>query len=879
MECLTAAVLVVAMVALVLAVRRSKSGLAEVEERQRRETESLRAVVFRLQERIAELERLAGIRPSAVPAPEPVPLRQPVEAPAAPPAGVEASIEPPAPVLPPPVPPSARRPPPGPLSRPPVRSSPGEGGRTTPGLEEMLGSRLLVWIGSVALALAGAFLVKYSFEQGWLSPTIRVAMGVLFGIVLLAGGEWMRPSSPGIARGLAAAGVADLFACFLAAVHLYELISPAAGFFFMVLTTAVAVLLSLRHGMMVALIGMIGGFLTPALIRVGEPDARNLFAYLFLLVAGILAVSARRGWDALGATALAAGLLWVLFWLGGPSFQPADGPWLGLFLLASAVAALVADLGGGREDGGTWMSQGMLAGALLALALTTGRSEWAPSEWVFLGVLAAGILVLARLRAEFANLAWVAAGTPLALLAAWGSEVEEADLSRFLWTAGGFGVLLAVGAYLAGLRAERPGRWAALSAVSGLGYFLVAWFFVPSEAGLPWGGAALAVAALYLAAAVPVARGRAERPELSAALAALAAAVTTFVSLAVPLELERHWWTAGWAVEVTALVWLAGRFRLPLLLRLAGLLAAAVAARLLVNPLIFTYPVGDHLLLNWMVYGYGVPLLTFAAAAWLARKQGEERLAGWLEAGAIALGFALITLEVRQFFHPGKPEAFAIGLSEWATLAIAWLLLGWGLLAGNREPRLRSLEMGGRIILALGAGLEILGPVLFANPLWNHDPVGYGPILNFLLWMYGVPAALAALAARELRSRGSLRLPLFLASASVLFVFVLVSLEVRQLFHGTYLDVGPTPAAEQYSYSAAWVLLGILLLALGVLGRGKTLRYASLTVMMLAVAKVFLYDTANLSDLYRVFSFLGLGASLLFLAWVYQRFVFRETER
>jgi uncharacterized membrane protein len=877
MECLTAALLVVAAVVLILGLRRSKSDLAQVEERQRRETESLRAVIFRLQERIAELERLAGVRPSVVPAPAP----RPVEIPAAPPTVAEVPVEPPASVLPPPVPPPARPSLPGPLSRLPFPPSPGEGERKAPGLEEMLGSRLLVWIGSVALALAGAFLVKYSFEQGWLSPTIRVALGVLFGVVLLAGGERMRPSSPGIARGLAAAGVADLFACFLAAVHLYELISPAAGFFFMVLTTAVAVLLSLRHGIMVALIGMIGGFLTPALIRVGEPDARNLFAYLFLLVAGILAVSARRGWDALGAAALVAGLLWVLFWLGGPSFQLADGPWLSLFLLASAAAALVADLGGGREGpaGGTWMSQGMLAGALLSLALTTGRSDWAPSEWAFLGVLAAGILVLARMRTEFANLAWVAAGTPLALLAAWGSGVEEAEVSRFLWTAGAFGALFAVGTYLAAFRAARPGGWAALSAASGLGYFLVAWFFVPSEMDLPWGGAALAVAALYLAAAVPMARGRAERPEQAAALAALAAAVTTFVSLAVPLELERHWWTAGWAVEVTALVWLAGRFQLSILLRLASLLAAGVAARLLVNPLIFTYPVGDHLILNWMVYGYGVPLLAFAAAAWLARKQGEERIAGWLEAGAIALGFALITLEVRQFFHPGNPEAFAIGLGEWATLAIAWLLLGWGLLIGNREPRLRSLEIGGRILLALGAGLEILGPVLFANPLWNHDPVGYGPILNFLLWMYGVPAALAALAARELRSRGSVRLPAFLASASVLFVFLLVTLEVRQLFQGAYLDVGPTPAAERYSYSAAWVLLGILLLALGVLGRGKTLRYASLAVMMLAVAKVFLYDTANLSDLYRVFSFLGLGASLLFLAWVYQRFVFRETER
>jgi len=58
---------------------------------------------------------------------------------------------------------------------------------------------------------------------------------------------------------------------------------------------------------------------------------------------------------------------------------------------------------------------------------------------------------------------------------------------------------------------------------------------------------------------------------------------------------------------------------------------------------------------------------------------------------------------------------------------------------------------------------------------------------------------------------------------------------------------------------------------------GRTLRYASLVVMLLAVGKVFLFDTRNLSDLYRVFSFLGLGLSLLLLAWLYQRFVFRRS--
>jgi uncharacterized membrane protein len=106
--------------------------------------------------------------------------------------------------------------------------------------------------------------------------------------------------------------------------------------------------------------------------------------------------------------------------------------------------------------------------------------------------------------------------------------------------------------------------------------------------------------------------------------------------------------------------------------------------------------------------------------------------------------------------------------------------------------------------------------------------------------------------------------------------FALVSLEVRQAFHGTYLNGPATSVVERWSYSAAWILFGAVLLALGVTRQGKMLRYASLAVMLLVIAKVFLYDMANLSDLWRVLSFLGLGVSLLALAWVYQRFVFRE---
>ena len=52
-----------------------------------------------------------------------------------------------------------------------------------------------------------------------------------------------------------------------------------------------------------------------------------------------------------------------------------------------------------------------------------------------------------------------------------------------------------------------------------------------------------------------------------------------------------------------------------------------------------------------------------------------------------------------------------------------------------------------------------------------------------------------------------------------------------------------------------------------------------LPLLLLAVGKVFLSDTAHLQDLYRVFSFLGLGVSLMILAYLYHRFVFAAVAR
>jgi uncharacterized membrane protein len=61
-----------------------------------------------------------------------------------------------------------------------------------PGFEERLGTRWVVWIGGLTLALGGFFMVRYSIEAGLLGPGVRTLLGGAFALALLAAGEATR---------------------------------------------------------------------------------------------------------------------------------------------------------------------------------------------------------------------------------------------------------------------------------------------------------------------------------------------------------------------------------------------------------------------------------------------------------------------------------------------------------------------------------------------------------------------------------------------------------------------------------------------------------------------------------------------------------------
>lgn len=167
-------------------------------------------------------------------------------------------------------------------------------------IEQLLTSNWLVWGGSVALAIGGVFLVKFSIEQGLLGPKIRVGLGLALGVLLVIAGEFLRrrPLERALAAirpsyippALTAAGISILFTSIYATYALYGLISVGTAFLFLTGVAACAVLLSLTQGSLIAVIGLVGGFLIPWLTSTGEHRPEVLFPYLLLLTAGSLAI-------------------------------------------------------------------------------------------------------------------------------------------------------------------------------------------------------------------------------------------------------------------------------------------------------------------------------------------------------------------------------------------------------------------------------------------------------------------------------------------------------------------------------------------------------------------------------------------------------------
>jgi uncharacterized membrane protein len=850
---------------------------------------TLAARVGVLEVRLSQLEsgRLGGaLLSSPVPFPSETPPIAPRHAPA-----VEPAAE-----LPPPPPP----PPPPPRPAPPAAAAPAP---ERPSLEERFGTRWVIWVGGLALALGGIFMVRYSIEQGWIGPGVRIALGALLAAALAGSGEWLRRREPrpdaaasiaNIPSILTAAGTAVAFATVWAAYALYGFLGPGAAFLMLGIVALVALAAAMLHGPALAALGLVGAEVTPLLVASGKPDYWALYIYLAIVTAAAFALARLRLWRWLAITALAFGLFWALpdIALAGTAaphlFHAVAGFVLAGLLIVAGLWFGPAAVPG-RIDG---VSSGALAVYLAAAALVVAAQDHSAAATAVFAVLtmatiaiawrtdaAAGALPVAAAFAALVITSWAVDPVTSHLVASGPGSGAEPSPASIGWHFV-LGVVLAaafagMGYLIQGRRdhATVPVLWAATGVLAPLAILIALYYRIAGlDRSIPFAGLALLLAAWFAVAAEQLTR-RPVRPGIAAAAALHAAGSAAALALTLTFALEKGWLTIGLALMAPGIAWVAGKRPLPLLRWLAAVAAVLVVARIAWEPRIAGNDLGARPIFNWLLYGYGVPAVSFWVAGHLLRRRGDDLPVRILEAAATLFTVLLVFFEIRHAMNGGDIYGSGGGLAEVALQVSAGLAIATGLEWLRGRTGSIVYDVGAMVVAGITLAAVVIGLGIFENPLVTDRPVG-GPFLNLILLGYGLPAVLAIILALIARRTRPLPYRAVCAAVSVVLALAYLTLEVMRLYHGPVLTAGETTDPEQYTLSAVWLGFGVVLLVAGLLLDSKPARLASAAVVVLTIAKVFLVDMADLTGIWRALSFIVLGLVLVGIGYLYQRLLF-----
>lgn len=791
-------------------------------------------------------------------------------------------------------------------SGPPTTTPPAQ---SSPGLEERLGTRWVVWIGGLTLALGGLFLVRYSIEAGLLGPGVRVLLGGLFAMALLAAGEFSRRKESlssiaplpmaNIPAILTAAGTAVAFATVYAAYALYGFLSPPIAFVLLGAVALGTLAAALLHGPALAGLGVIGAFVTPLLVSSGKPDYWALYIYIAIVTAAAFGLARIRLWRWLAVTTLVLGGLWMMLDIDVPGTL---APHAFDIVISFALAALLVVAGfmfgpsidQGRVEAVSSSSLTLFLFGAMALVLANNHAD--PAMVVFALLVAATFAI--AWRAESATAAIGAAALLVfAVFAEWairanpeltvmpggampgiGTRADEGSISMHLIAATGFGAAFGAAGFLAqgrSISALIPVIWAAAGVFTPLALLVALYARIAHlDRSIPFAIAAVALAGAF-AAATELLTKREARPGQAIATALFATGTLAALALAFTFALEKGWLTIALALMSLGTAWISMKRPIPFLRALAAILAGIVVLRIGHEPRIAGNDLGTTPIFNWLLLGYGIPAASFWLGSIFLRRRGDDGPLRGVEAAAILFTVLLAFTEIRHYINNGdiyraSSDLIEIGLQVCVALAMA---------IGLERLRIRTgsvIHNAGALLLTWFAGLAvILGLFGIANPLMRSIEIA-GTFINPLILGYAIPAILALLLSYAVAGRRAAAYANTIAASALVLALAYITLQIRHLYHGPYLNSFRTTDAEQYTYSVAWLVFGVILLGIGLLLPSQRARLASAVMIAITILKVFLIDMSNLTGAYRAFSFIGLGLVLVAIGWLYQRILFRQ---
>lgn len=215
-------------------------------------------------------------------------------------------------------------------------------------------------------------------------------------------------------------------------------------------------------------------------------------------------------------------------------------------------------------------------------------------------------------------------------------------------------------------------------------------------------------------------------------LSVLGGALLFFITAVPAVALKKEWLTMALAAEGVLLLWMNGRLKQNWVKYTAIGLLSAVFARLILNPAIFVYYPSGAKIFNWYLYTYLFAALAMFAAAKLYKDEEQYPVRAALNAFGAILLFALVNIEIADFYAVSGPLKFKIfgGFAETVTYTLAWAVFGTLCLTSGIIKRSKILLFCG------GALISVATAKVFFFDLWS-----LGAIYR-LAGLFGIAAVL-----------------------------------------------------------------------------------------------------------------------------------------
>jgi uncharacterized membrane protein len=547
--------------------------------------------------------------------------------------------------------------------------------------EKWIGQRGLLAVGVVALLMATGYLLKLSFERGWISPVMRCVGGALLGFAVGAIGWRLHQRYRTYGAALVGCGAGIIYLSVWAARRLYEVIPPTTGIVGLALVSvALAVIAYAIDIEALGITAALGAFMAPLLLGQNDTNANLLLLYLACMAAGLGLVAARRRWR--------------------------------VAMLVVAASYFGVALAGARESAepGGLLLYGVLGGAA---GLYVGLSErW--GETRFLAFSGGWSLVAAASGRMDAQWPVFAAGVGLSLPVWWHALRHPRVLPLRTGAAGADG--WSPGEALYFFTTPLLLGWAA--------YGLAPERFHQAPGLLP-----LLVAVPYLL----VGYVRARPP--FALVGAVAAAVAA--------QWQWSGTTETWALLVLAVLWPAldhalgrtdGRWY--------GGFTWAAAVNQLVGEAASARTAADAAFTgSWALALWGAAAVTTALAAGLLRAkpgEGEARLARsglWMVAGAMTL-FG-VTAEIGRYFDLASDSRIRADLASGLAVSAWWLIFAAALVLVGFRRSIKQLRLAGLAVAGLAVAKVVIYDLSSLDALYRVGSVFLlGLVMLSLAYLY-----------------------------------------------------------------------------------------------------------------------------------------------